>query len=174
MLTHLKSGSRNKWLTIEIIQSQPYAPLSVSRSYRCQPTRQRCRCTLSNRMQWYWVLRAFTIGTQVLPWMNVIATMPANAKEAQLVVLPWMNVTATMPANTKEAQLVYLAAELYYGGRKLLQIVICTFVLCLITTWCGVNWHTTRVGQDRIYTLYITVYLMISVPKIPYSGQPYT
>jgi len=36
----------------------------------------------------------------------------------------------------------------------------------------------SRVGQNRIYTPYMTVYLMISLPKIPYtpyiygSGQP--
>jgi hypothetical protein len=37
------------------------------------------------------------------------------------------------------------------------------------------------VGKDRIYTPYMTVYLVISLPKIPYihriyiygSGQPY-
>jgi len=38
----------------------------------------------------------------------------------------------------------------------------------------------SRVGQNRIYTPYMTVYLMISLTKIPYihriygSGQPYT
>ena len=39
--------------------------------------------------------------------------------------------------------------------------------------------HICRVGQNRIYTPYMTVYLVISLPKIPYvpyiygSGQPY-
>ena len=39
----------------------------------------------------------------------------------------------------------------------------------------------SRVGQNRIYTPYMTVYLVISLPKLPYmhgicmygSGQPY-
>ena len=30
-----------------------------------------------------------------------------------------------------------------------------------------------RVGQDRIYTPYMTVYLMISLPKIPYMYRTY-
>ena len=28
--------------------------------------------------------------------------------------------------------------------------------------------HMNRVGQNRIYTPYMTVYLVISLPKIPY------
>jgi len=37
--------------------------------------------------------------------------------------------------------------------------------------------HITKVGQNRKYTPYMTVYLVMSLPKIPYiygSGQPYT
>jgi hypothetical protein len=30
---------------------------------------------------------------------------------------------------------------------------------------------TSRVGQNRIYTLYMTVYLVISLPKIPYMHR---
>jgi len=36
--------------------------------------------------------------------------------------------------------------------------------------------HIYRVGQNRIYTPYMTVYLVLSLPKIPYiygSSQPY-
>jgi hypothetical protein len=33
---------------------------------------------------------------------------------------------------------------------------------------CLKKLRTTRVGQNRIYTPYMTVYLMISLPKIPY------
>ena len=46
--------------------------------------------------------------------------------------------------------------------------------------YMGGKSYTGRVGQDRMYTPYMTVYLMISLPKIPYtsyiygSGQPYT
>ena len=43
-------------------------------------------------------------------------------------------------------------------------------------------WYISRVGQNRTYAPYMTVYLVISLPKIPYihriiiygSGQPYT
>jgi len=31
----------------------------------------------------------------------------------------------------------------------------------------------TRVGQNRIYTLYMTVYLVISLPKMPYTHRTY-
>jgi hypothetical protein len=31
----------------------------------------------------------------------------------------------------------------------------------------------TRVGQNRIYTPYMTVYLVISLPKIPYIHRIY-
>jgi hypothetical protein len=31
----------------------------------------------------------------------------------------------------------------------------------------------TRVGQNRIFTPYMTVYLVISLPKIPYSHRIY-
>jgi len=31
-----------------------------------------------------------------------------------------------------------------------------------------VHLHLCRVGQNRIYTPYMTVYLVISMPKIPY------
>jgi hypothetical protein len=31
----------------------------------------------------------------------------------------------------------------------------------------------TRVGQNRIYTPYMTIYLMISLPKIPYIHRIY-
>jgi len=36
------------------------------------------------------------------------------------------------------------------------------------STWVG-----TRVGQNRIYTPYMTVYLVISLPKIPYIHRIY-
>jgi hypothetical protein len=38
-------------------------------------------------------------------------------------------------------------------------------------------YHKNRIGQNRIYTPYMTVYLLISLPKLPYIygfGQPYT
>jgi hypothetical protein len=34
--------------------------------------------------------------------------------------------------------------------------------------WFWPTLHMTRVGQNRIYTPYMTVYLMISLPKTPY------
>jgi len=33
--------------------------------------------------------------------------------------------------------------------------------------------HISRVGQNRIYTPYMTVYLVISLPKIPYVNRIY-
>jgi len=33
--------------------------------------------------------------------------------------------------------------------------------------------HILRVGQNRIYTPYMTVYLMISLPKLPYIHRIY-
>ena len=36
-----------------------------------------------------------------------------------------------------------------------------------------VHMHMRRVGQDRIYTPYMTVYLVISLPKIPYVHRIY-
>jgi hypothetical protein len=33
--------------------------------------------------------------------------------------------------------------------------------------------HIVRVGQNRIYALYMTVYLVISLPKIPYIHRIY-
>jgi len=33
--------------------------------------------------------------------------------------------------------------------------------------------HKCRVGQNRIYTPYMTVYLVISLPKIPYKHRIY-
>ena len=33
--------------------------------------------------------------------------------------------------------------------------------------------HMRRVGQDRVYTPYMTVYLVISLPKIPYIHRMY-
>jgi len=32
----------------------------------------------------------------------------------------------------------------------------------------------SRVGQNRIYTSYMTVYLVLSLPKIPYINRIYT
>ena len=37
--------------------------------------------------------------------------------------------------------------------------------------WC--IYHIYRVGQNRIYTPYMTVYLVISLPKIPYVHRVY-
>jgi hypothetical protein len=46
--------------------------------------------------------------------------------------------------------------------------------------WRGPECHIHRAGQNRLYTLYMTVYLGISLPKVPYAhricvdcGQPY-
>ena len=33
--------------------------------------------------------------------------------------------------------------------------------------------HICRVGQNRIYTLYMTVYMVNSLPKIPYTHRIY-
>ena len=33
--------------------------------------------------------------------------------------------------------------------------------------------HICRVGQNRIYTPYMTVYLVISLPKLPYIHRIY-
>jgi hypothetical protein len=33
--------------------------------------------------------------------------------------------------------------------------------------------HMFRVGQNRIYTPYMTVYMVISLPKIPYTHRIY-
>ena len=38
--------------------------------------------------------------------------------------------------------------------------------------WVGQN-HIYRVGQKRIYTPYMTVYLVISLPKLPYMHRIY-
>ena len=37
----------------------------------------------------------------------------------------------------------------------------------------GLRCIMSRVGQDRIYTPYMTVYLVISLPKIPYIHRIY-
>ena len=34
-------------------------------------------------------------------------------------------------------------------------------------------WLISRAGQNRIYTPYMTVYLLISLPKIPYTNRIY-
>jgi len=34
-------------------------------------------------------------------------------------------------------------------------------------------WVICRVGQNRVYTPYMTVYLVISLPKIPYINGIY-
>ena len=37
----------------------------------------------------------------------------------------------------------------------------------------GWQWYISRVGQNRIYTPYMTVYLVISLPIIPYVNRKY-
>jgi len=48
---------------------------------------------------------------------------------------------------------------------------------CLYPSWCLAkliqNNLKHRVGQNRMYTLYMTVYFMKSVPKIPYIHRIY-
>ena len=45
-------------------------------------------------------------------------------------------------------------------------------VLCVNRNRAGAN-VIHRVGQNRIYTPYMTVYLVISLPKIPYIHRIY-
>jgi len=60
-------------------------------------------------------------------------------------------------------------------------ILLCAIVLPLILSFTSCMLHIARVGQNRIYAPYMTVYLVISPPKIPYIhriyiyafGQPY-
>ena len=53
------------------------------------------------------------------------------------------------------------------GVRGMEQKVRCR---CLFTCACV---RMCRVGQNRIYTPYMTVYLVISLPKIPYVNRIY-
>jgi len=46
----------------------------------------------------------------------------------------------------------------------------------IVTDMCGqppARKHMSRVGQNRIYTPYMTVFLVISLPKIPYINRIY-
>jgi len=45
--------------------------------------------------------------------------------------------------------------------------------LCSYRGTARIRGHITRVGQNRIYTPYMTVYLVISLPKIPYIHRIY-
>ena len=38
---------------------------------------------------------------------------------------------------------------------------------------CLIQCHMCRVGQNRIYTPYLTVYMVNSLPKIPYTHRMY-
>jgi hypothetical protein len=50
---------------------------------------------------------------------------------------------------------------------------LCHKLWCSVTS-CDVLWcYVVRVGQSRIYTPYITVYTVISLPKIPYIHRMY-
>ena len=45
-------------------------------------------------------------------------------------------------------------------------------VVCLhVRVWYACM-HMCRVGQNRIYIPYMTIYLVISLPKIPYIHRP--
>jgi hypothetical protein len=60
-------------------------------------------------------------------------------------------------------------------SRKGLVIPLLSEV-CILEMLQWVSVLMCRVGQNRIYTPYMTVYLVISLPNIPYiygSGQPY-
>ena len=50
-----------------------------------------------------------------------------------------------------------LIAQLRTGGHASVQLESCRSIVVM-----------GRVGQNRMYTLYMTVYLVISLPKIPY------
>jgi len=42
--------------------------------------------------------------------------------------------------------------------------------LCVITRHGG---NVGRVGQNHVYTLYMTIYLVMSLPKVPYTHRTY-
>jgi hypothetical protein len=75
--------------------------------------------------------------------------------------------------------------KLYYLYESVLQISACyenlqrppsLFVICIYTTPSQLRFCAVRVRQNRTYTPCMTVYLAISLPKIPYihcSGQLY-
>jgi len=46
---------------------------------------------------------------------------------------------------------------------------VCEFMVSLALSIS----HMSRVGQNHIYTPYMTVYLVISLPKIPYIHRTY-
>ena len=52
------------------------------------------------------------------------------------------------------------------------QKITCTHTLYVSTYGSGQP-YIFRVGQNRIYTPYMTVYLVISLPKIPYVDRVY-
>jgi hypothetical protein len=50
---------------------------------------------------------------------------------------------------------------------------VCSALVCQSVSLSSVARCLSRVGQNRIYTPYMTVYLMISLPKIPYIHRIY-
>jgi len=57
--------------------------------------------------------------------------------------------------------LIYIAWLFKVEGAKTCSVI------CLAFTTRGMS----RVGQNRIYTSYMAVYLVISLPKMPYTNR---
>jgi len=74
--------------------------------------------------------------------------------------------------------LLFLSSSIYVGVIFNTSVVLHSYLACLIfgssfliaAGWNG-NDACVRVGQNSIYTPYMTVYLVISLPKIPYTHR---
>ena len=77
--------------------------------------------------------------------------------------------------HNREAHLWKLTYKLLYKREVnldavLLFVLICNLLHCKLQAY---QTHMRRVGQNRIYTPYMTVYLVISLPEIPYTHRIY-